>query len=217
MERLNNMAMFNLEFGGQEVRKPMRSYIDIDEGGRPRARIYADEYDLVKANPDFQPFLSGAGKNMAMAQDEDAYQMQEARIADVEKRIKAKRSETIKAEAEARQAQEEGNIYVGPDILGSLGGIRKTFAEKEATRQKELKKLLEERAGYMGTPEISAPLEQQESVLQETPSQNEYINLKAPDGSVQRIKKSAWSGQSKTKPGKKVSEVYLDSGYSIVP
>lgn len=211
------MAMFNLEFGGQEAKKPMRSYIDIDENGRPKARIYADEYDSVKSNPDFEPFLSGAGKNIAMAQDNDAYQMQEARIADVEKRIKAKRSETIKAEAEARQAQEEGNLYVGPDILGSLGGFRKTFAEKEATRQKELKKLLEERAGYMGTPEISAPLEQQETVPQETPSQNEYINLKAPDGSVQRIKKSAWSGQSKTKPGKKVSEVYLDSGYSIVP
>jgi hypothetical protein len=72
----------------------------------------------------------------------------------------------------------------------------------------------------MGTPEISAPMDAvgSEPMQEQAPAtQNEYINLRSPDGSVQRIKKSAWSGQSKTKPGKKVSEVYLDSGYSIVP
>jgi hypothetical protein len=217
------MAMFNFQLDGEkQTRKPMRSYIDIDESGRPTARIYADEYDDVKANPDFQPFISNAGKNITMAQDNDAYQMQEARIADVQNRINLKRKETIKAETEARKAQEENNIYSGPDFLGSLGGLRQTYAEKNTSRQQELKKLLEERSGYMETPEISASMQaetpvEQAPAEQTTSAQNEYINLKAPDGNISRIKKSAWSGQSKTKPGKKVSEVYLDSGYSIVP
>ncbi len=45
------MAMFNFEFGDkQQAKKPMRSYIDIDENGRATARVYADEYDAVKSN-----------------------------------------------------------------------------------------------------------------------------------------------------------------------
>jgi hypothetical protein len=212
------MAMFNFNLDGQkEVVKPMRSYIDIDADGRPKARIYADEYDSVKSNPDFQPYLAGAGRNMQTAQDAFADEMTEAKLENVEKRIKAKRQETIRAETEAREAQAEGNMYTGPDFLGSIGGLRKTFTEKATSRQEELKKLLEERSGYMGTPEISAPMESAAPVEQAPSTQSEYINLRSPNGSVQRIKKSAWSGNSKTKPGKKVSEVYLDSGYSIVP
>jgi len=215
------MAMFNFNLDGQkEVAKPMRSYIDFDAEGRPKARIFVDEYDAAKSNPDFQPLIFGAGRNVQTAQDTFADEMNEARIEAVEKRIKAKRQETIKAETEAREAQAEGNVYTGPDFLGSIGGLRKTFTEKATSRQEELKKMLEERAGYMGTPEISAPMDAvgSEPMQEQAPAtQNEYINLRSPNGSVQRIKKSAWSGQSKTKPGKKVSEVYLDSGYSIVP
>jgi len=209
--------MFNFNLDGQkEVAKPMRSYIDIDADGRPKARVYADEYDVVKSNPDFEPFLNGAGRNMQTAQDTFADEMNEARIEAVEKRIKAKRQETIKAETEAREAAGTSNEYPGIDILGRMIGSQ-TFGQRATTRQEELKKLLEERAGYMGTPEISAPMESAAPVEQAPSTQNEYINLRSPNGSVQRIKKSAWSGQSKTKPGKKVSEVYLDSGYSIVP
>ena len=212
--------MFNFNLDGQkEVAKPMRSYIDIDADGRPKARVYADEYDTVKSNPDFEPFLSGAGRNVQTAQDAFADEMNEARIEAVEKRIKAKRQETIKAETEAREAAGTSNEYPGIDILGRMIGSQ-TFGQRATTRQEELKKLLEERSGYMGTPEISAPMDAvgSEPMQEQAPAtQNEYINLRSPDGSVQRIKKSAWSGQSKTKPGKKVSEVYLDSGYSIVP
>jgi len=212
------MAMFNFNLDGQkEVAKPMRSYIDFDADGRPKARIFVDEYDAAKSNPDFQPLIFGAGRNMQTAQDAFADEMTEAKLENVEKRIKAKRQETIRAETEAREAQAEGNVYTGPDFFGSIGGLRKTFTEKATSRQEELRKLLEERSGYMGTPEISAPMESAAPVVQAPSTQNEYINLRSPDGSVQRIKKSAWSGQSKTKPGKKVSEVYLDSGYSIVP
>jgi len=210
------MFNFNLD-GKKEVVKPMRSYVDFDSNGRPTARIYVDEYDAAKSNPDFQPLIAGAGRNMQTAQDTFADEMNEAKIEDVEKRIKRKRQETIRAEAEAREAQAEDNVYSGPDFLGSIGGLRKTFTEKATSRQGELRKMLEERSGYMGTPEISAPMEEAAPVEQAPSTQNEYINLKSPDGSVQRIKKSAWSGKSKTKPGKKVSEVYLDSGYSIVP
>jgi len=209
--------MFNFNLDGQkEVAKPMRSYIDIDADGRPKARVYADEYDTVKSNPDFEPFLNGAGRNMQIAQDDFAEEMNKARLDDVEARIKKKRSETIKAETEAREAAGTGNEYPNIDILGRMLGSQ-TFSQRATSRQEELKKLLEERSGYMGTPEISAPMESVAPVEQAPATQNEYINLRSPDGSVQRIKKSSWSGQSKTKPGKKVSEVYLDSGYSIVP
>jgi len=211
------MAMFNFNLDGQkEVAKPMRSYIDFDADGRPTARIYVDEYDAAKSNPDFQPLIAGAGRNMQTAQDDFAEEMKKAKLDDVEARIKKKRSETIKAETEAREAAGTGNEYPNIDILGRMLGSQ-TFNQRATSRQEELKKLLEERSGYMGTPEISAPMESAAPVEQAPSTQNEYINLRSPDGSVQRIKKSAWSGQSKTKPGKKVSEVYLDSGYSIVP
>jgi hypothetical protein len=153
------MAMFNLDFTDkQQVAKPMRSYIDIDADGRPKARVYADEYDAVKSNPDFQPYLAGAGRNVQTAQDTFADEMNEARIEAVEKRIKAKRQETIKAETEAREAAGTSNEYPGIDILGRMIGSQ-TFGQRATTRQEELKKLLEERAGYMGTQEISAPMD----------------------------------------------------------
>jgi hypothetical protein len=211
------MAMFNFNLDGKEqVAKPMRSYIDIDSDGRPKARVYADEYDAVKSNPDFEPFLSNAGKNIAMAQDSDAYQMQEARIADVEKRIKTKRDQTIRAEAEARKAQEENNIYYGPDFLGSLGGLRQTFAEKKTSRQDELKKLLEEKAGYMGTPEISAPMESAGSapepepmVAQQQPAQRKTgVKIRNPDGKTATVPSDVWNRDSKK---------YIEMGYQVVP
>jgi len=211
------MAMFNFNLDGKkEVVKPMRSYIDIDENGRPKARIYADEYDSVKSNPDFEPYLAGAGRNMQTSQDDFADEMNKARLDDVEARIKRKRVETLKSEEEARKYSGTSNEYPGIDILGRAIGS-KTFGQVATSRQQELRKMMEERAGYMGTPEISAPMEEAAPVEQAPSTQNEYINLKSPDGSVQRIKKNAWSSSSKTKPGKKVSEVYLDSGYSIVP
>jgi len=139
--------MFNFNLDGQkEVAKPMRSYIDIDADGRPKARVYADEYDVVKSNPDFEPFLNGAGRNMQTAQDTFADEMNEARIEAVEKRIKAKRQETIKAETEAREAAGTSNEYPGIDILGRMIGSQ-TFGQRATSRQEELKKLLEERSG----------------------------------------------------------------------
>jgi len=210
------MAVFEFEYQGKEKPKPMRSYVDFDADGRPTARVYADEYDAVKSNPDFQPLIAGAGRNMQIAQDDFAEEMNKAKLDDVEARIKRKRTETLKSEAEARKYAETTNEYPGIDILGRAIGS-KTFKQVAESRQQELRKMMEERAGYMSTPEISAPMEEAAPVEQAPSTQNEYINLKSPDGSVQRIKKNAWSGNSKTKPGKKVSEVYLDSGYSIVP
>ena len=207
--------MFNFNLDGQkEVAKPMRSYIDIDSDGRPKARVYADEYDAVKSNPDFEPFLLGAGKNIAMAQDNDAYQMQEARIADVEKRIKTKRDQTIRAETEARQAQEEGNMYFGPDFLGSLGGLRETYGEKATSRQGELKKLLEEREGYMGTPEISAPMPTEQAPVSEPvapvqqASQKRTVKIRNPDGKTAVVPAEVWNKNSKG---------YIEQGYQVVP
>ena len=209
------MAMFNFNLDGQkEVAKPMRSYIDIDSDGRPKARVYADEYDAVKSNPDFEPFLLGAGKNIAMAQDNDAYQMQEARIADVEKRIKTKRDQTIRAETEARQAQEEGNMYFGPDFLGSLGGLRETYGEKATSRQGELKRLLEEREGYMGTPEISAPMPTEQAPVSEPvapvqqASQKRTVKIRNPDGKTAVVPAEVWNKNSKG---------YIEQGYQVVP
>ena len=207
--------MFNFNLDGQkEVAKPMRSYIDIDSDGRPKARVYADEYDAVKSNPDFEPFLLGAGKNIAMAQDNDAYQMQEARIADVEKRIKTKRDQTIRAETEARQAQEEGNMYFGPDFLGSLGGLRETYGEKATSRQGELKRLLEEREGYMGTPEISAPMPTEQAPVSEPvapvqqASQKRTVKIRNPDGKTAVVPAEVWNKNSKG---------YIEQGYQVVP
>ena len=207
--------MFNFNLDGKEqVAKPMRSYIDIDSDGRPKARVYADEYDAVKSNPDFEPFLLGAGKNIAMAQDNDAYQMQEARIADVEKRIKTKRDQTIRAETEARQAQEEGNMYFGPDFLGSLGGLRETYGEKATSRQGELKKLLEEREGYMGTPEISAPMPTEQAPVSEPVApmqqapQKRTVKIRNPDGKTAVVPAEVWNKNSKG---------YIEQGYQVVP
>ena len=207
--------MFNFNLDGKEqVAKPMRSYIDIDSDGRPKARVYADEYDAVKSNPDFEPFLLGAGKNIAMAQDNDAYQMQEARIADVEKKIKTKRDQTIRAETEARQAQEEGNMYFGPDFLGSLGGLRETYGEKATSRQGELKRLLEEREGYMGTPEISAPMPTEQAPVSEPvapvqqASQKRTVKIRNPDGKTAVVPAEVWNKNSKG---------YIEQGYQVVP
>ena len=209
--------MFNFNLDGKEqVAKPMRSYVDFDSEGRPKARVYMDEYDAAKSNPDFQPLIFGAGRNIAMAQDNDAYQMQEARIADVEKRIKAKRQETIRAETEAREAQAEDNVYSGPDFLGSIGGLRKTFTEKATSRQEELRKMFEERAGYMGTPEISAPMPQAEERVEPTeqaaatqaaPTER-YVRVKGPQGKTGKYPKSAWEKNSRN---------LIEQGYILLP
>jgi hypothetical protein len=210
------MAMFNLNLDGQkEVVKPMRSYVDIDENGRPKARIYADEYDSVKSNPDFQPYLAGAGRNMETAQSAFADEMNEARIEAVEKRIKAKRQETIKAETEAREAAGTSNEYPGIDILGRMIGSQ-TFGQRATTRQEELKKLLEERAGYMGTPEISAPMESAGSapepepmVTQQQPAQRKTgVKIRNPDGKTATVPSDVWNRDSKK---------YIEMGYQVVP
>jgi hypothetical protein len=210
------MAMFNFNLDGQkEVAKPMRSYIDIDADGRPKARVYADEYDTVKSNPDFEPFLNGAGRNMQTAQDTFADEMNEARIEAVEKRIKAKRQETIKAETEAREAAGTTNEYPGIDILGRMIGSQ-TFGQRATTRQDELKKLLEERAGYMGTPEISAPMESAGSapepepmVAPQQPAQRKTgVKIRNPDGKTATVPSDVWNRDSKK---------YIEMGYQVVP
>jgi hypothetical protein len=208
--------MFNFNLDGQkEVAKPMRSYIDIDADGRPKARVYADEYDTVKSNPDFEPFLSGAGRNVQTAQDAFADEMNEARIEAVEKRIKAKRQETIKAETEAREAAGTSNEYPGIDILGRMIGSQ-TFGQRATTRQEELKKLLEERAGYMGTPEISAPMESAGSapepkpmVAPQQPAQRKTgVKIRNPDGKTATVPSDVWNRDSKK---------YIEMGYQVVP
>ena len=208
--------MFNFNLDGQkEVAKPMRSYIDIDADGRPKARVYADEYDTVKSNPDFEPFLNGAGRNMQTAQDTFADEMNEARIEAVEKRIKAKRQETIKAETEAREAAGTSNEYPGIDILGRMIGSQ-TFGQRATTRQDELKKLLEERAGYMGTPEISAPMESAGSaqepepmVAPQQPAQRKTgVKIRNPDGKTATVPSDVWNRDSKK---------YIEMGYQVVP
>jgi hypothetical protein len=207
------MAMFNFNLDGQkEVAKPMRSYIDIDADGRPKARIYADEYDSVKSNPDFQPYLAGAGKNMQTAQDTFAEEMNNARLDDVEKRIKAKRQETIKAETEARQEAGTTNEYPGLDIYGRLTG-GETFAQRASSRQEQLKKLLEERAGYMGTPEISAPMDaepmQEQAPAPERPATKKAgVKIRNPDGKTATVPSDVWNRDSKK---------YIEMGYQVVP
>ena len=208
------MAMFNFSLDGKEqVAKPMRSYVDIDENGRPKARIYADEYDSVKSNPDFQPYLTGAGRNMETAQSAFADEMTEARLEAVEKRIKAKRQETIKAETEAREAAGTTNEYPSIDILGRMIGSE-TFGQRATSRQEELKKLLEERAGYMGTPEISAPMptEQAPAVepvapVQQAP-QKRTVKIRNPDGKTAVVPAEVWNKNSKG---------YIEQGYQVVP
>ena len=208
------MAMFNFNLDGQkEVAKPMRSYVDIDENGRPKARIYADEYDTVKSNPDFQPYLTGAGRNMETAQSAFADEMTEARLEAVEKRIKAKRQETIKAETEAREAAGTTNEYPGIDILGRMIGSE-TFGQRATSRQEELKKLLEERAGYMGTPEISAPMPTEQAPaaepvapVQQAP-QKRTVKIRNPDGKTAVVPAEVWNKNSKG---------YIEQGYQVVP
>ena len=209
------MAMFNFNLDGKEqVAKPMRSYVDFDSEGRPKARVYADEYDAVKSNPDFQPLIFGAGRNMQTAQDAFADEMTEAKLENVERRIKAKRQETIKAETEAREAQAEDNVYSGPDFLGSIGGFRKTFTEKATSRQEELKKLLEERAGYMGTPEISAPMPTEQAPVSEPAApvqqatQKRTVKIRNPDGKTAVVPAEVWNKNSKG---------YIEQGYQVVP
>jgi hypothetical protein len=208
------MAMFNFNLDGQkEVAKPMRSYIDIDADGRPKARVYADEYDTVKSNPDFEPFLNGAGRNMQTAQDTFADEMNEARIEAVEKRIKAKRQETIKAETEAREAAGTSNEYPGIDILGRMIGSQ-TFGQRATTRQDELKKLLEERAGYMGTPEISAPMPTEAQAVEapiapvQQVQQKSTVKIRNPDGRTAVVPADVWNKNSKG---------YIEQGYQVVP
>ena len=207
--------MFNFNLDGKEqVAKPMRSYVDFDSEGRPKARVYADEYDAVKSNPDFQPLIFGAGRNMQTAQDAFADEMTEAKLENVERRIKAKRQETIKAETEAREAQAEDNVYSGPDFLGSIGGFRKTFTEKATSRQEELKKLLEERAGYMGTPEISAPMPTEQAPVSEPAApvqqatQKRTVKIRNPDGKTAVVPAEVWNKNSKG---------YIEQGYQVVP
>jgi hypothetical protein len=209
------MAMFNFQLDGEKERKPMRSYIDIDSSGNPRARIYADEYDAVKSNPDFEPFLAGAGQNMKTAQNYVADEMNEERLASVERRIASKRREAVSAEVKEREETAKGNVRFGPDILP----FPKTYKEKATQKQEELRALLEEQAGYMGeTPELSAPMQQEEPATQAAqPVGDEFINLVDPQGGVRMIKKSSWNQPSKTNPVKKVSQVYLESGYKIAP
>ena len=210
------MAMFNFNLDGQkEVVKPMRSYVDIDENGRPKARIYADEYDSVKSNPDFQPYLAGAGKNMQTAQDTFADEMNEARIENVEARIKKKRSETIKAETEAREAAGTTNEYPGLDIYKRLTG-GETFGQAATSRQEELRRMLEERAGYMGTPEISAPMDSTGSEPVSAPivaterqaPKRVNVKIRNPDGKTATVPSDVWNRDSKK---------YIEMGYQVVP
>ncbi len=212
------MAMFNFEFGGeQQVKKPMRSYIDIDESGRPKARIYADEYDTVKSNPDFQPYLTGAGRNMETAQTAFNDEMQEARIQAVEKRIQAKKQEAVSAELAASEAAGTGNEYPGIDILGRMIGS-KTFAQRATSRQEELRKLLEQRAALEGTPEISAPMtepveaEPTEAVAPAKPPQpvvnQETVRVRDPRGVIGNYPKAAWQQNSKQ---------LIERGYVLLP
>lgn len=208
------MAMFNFSLDGQkEVAKPMRSYIDFDADGRPKARIYADEYESVKSNPDFQPYLANAGRNMETAQSAFADEMMEARIEAVEKRIKAKRQETIKAETEAREAAGTTNEYPGIDILGRIIGSE-TFGQRATSRQEELKKLLEERAGYMGTPEISAPMPTEQAPVSEPVApvqqapQKRTVKIRNPDGKILSVPVEMWN---------KNPRGYIEQGYQVVP
>jgi hypothetical protein len=211
------MAMFNFELGGKKEVKPMRSYVSIDEAGKATAKIFADEYDQVKDHPDFQRFKLGAEANMTRQQTVDDM-IAEEKMSDVERRIESKRREAVAADLQATRAQSEDNLYSGPDLFGlSLG--RKTFRQKAETKKQELQALLEEQAGYQITPEVSAPVESvgvSAAPEQAAPVSEEYISLRGPDGRTQRIKKSLWTQPSPKDPTKKVSEIYLQSGYSVI-
>lgn len=210
------MAMFNFNLDGKkEVVKPMRSYVDFDANGRPTARIYVDEYDAAKSNPDFQPLIAGAGRNMQTSQDDFADEMNEARIENVEARIKKKRSETIKAETEAREAAGTGNEYPNIDILGRMLGSQ-TFSQRATSRQDELRKMLEERSGLMGTPEISAPMDSAGSEPVSAPvvaterqaPKKANVRIRNPDGKILAVPAEMWNKNSKG---------YIEQGYQVVP
>jgi hypothetical protein len=220
MKGSNLMAMFNFQFEpAEKAKKPMRSYIDIDESGSPKARIYADEYDAVKSNPDFEPFLTGAGRNMATAQTAFNDEMQEARLEAVEKRIKAKKQEAVSAEISASEAGSE-NLYPGLDIYGRLTGGQ-TFKQRVESRQAELRALLEERAALEGTaPEISAPMPQveeqaapavrptaQAEPVRQTPAKT-TVKVKNPNGVVREVPAEVWSRNAKQ---------YIEQGYQLMP
>ena len=213
------MAMFNFEFGGeQQIKKPMRSYIDFDENGKPRAKVFLDEYEEAKSNPDFQGLIFNAGRNMATAQNNLYDEMNEARLQDVEKRIRAKKQEAIGAEVAAREAGAE-NLYPGLDIYQKLVGGQ-TFAQRVTSRQEELKKLLEERAALEGTPEISAPMTGvSEPMMQEEPAvtpvapiqqapAKKTIKVRNPDGKILPVPVEMWNKNPKG---------YIEQGYQIVP
>lgn len=214
------MAMFNFNLDGKEkVAKPMRSKIEFDANGKATATIYADEYDLVKNIPDFQDRISAAGRNMAIAQDSFADEMQEARIQAVEKRIQAKKQEAVSAELAASEAAGTGNEYPGIDILGRMIGS-KTFAQRATSRQEELRKLLEQRAALEGTPEISAPMtEVSEPIMQAEPVAapvapvqqapvKKTVKVKNPDGVVREVPSEVWSSNAKR---------YIEQGYQLMP
>lgn len=210
------MAMFNFNLDGEKkVAKPMRSYVDFGSDGKPTARIYADEYDAVKSNPDFQPYLAGAGRNMQTAQDDFADEMNKARLDDVEARIKRKRIETLKSEAEARKYAETTNEYPGIDILGRAIGS-KTFGQVAESRQQELRKMMEERAGYLSTPEISAPMDSARSEPVPEPAvatekqapKKVNVRIRNPDGKILAVPTEMWNKNSKG---------YIEQGYQVVP
>ena len=219
MKGSNLMAMFNFQFEpAEKAKKPMRSYIDIDESGSPKARIYADEYDAVKSNPDFEPFLTGAGRNMATAQTAFNDEMQEARLEAVEKRIKAKKQEAVSAEISASEAGSE-NLYPGLDIYGRLTGGQ-TFKQRAESRQAELRALLEERAALEGTePEISAPMTNVGGGEVERPAaepiapvqqapQKRTVKIRNTDGKVLSVPVEIWNKDPKG---------YIEQGYQVVP
>ena len=203
------MAMFNFELGGQQEPRKMRSYIDIDSAGKPTARIYADEYDSVKANPDFAPFLTGAGRSVAREQTIDDM-IAEEKMSDVERRIESKRREAVAADLQAARAAAEGNLYSGPDLFGlSLG--RKTFGQKAQTKKQELQALLEEQAGYQRIPEMSAPVEsvgagEQAPIQPAAPATT--VRVKNPSGKIANIPANVWSKDSKK---------YIEQGYQLMP
>lgn len=212
--------MFNFNLDGKEkVAKPMRSKIEFDANGKATATIYADEYDLVKNIPDFQDRISAAGRNMAIAQDSFADEMQEARIQAVEKRIQAKKQEAVSAELAASEAAGTGNEYPGIDILGRMIGS-KTFAQRSTSRQEELRRLLEQRAALEGTPEISAPMtEVSEPIMQAEPVAapvapvqqapvKKTVKVKNPDGVVREVPSEVWSSNAKR---------YIEQGYQLMP
>lgn len=212
------MAMFNFELGGQETKKPMRSYIDFDASGRPKARIFVDEYDAARAHPDFQRFIYGAGKNMEDAQSAFSNEINEAKLGVIEKRINQKKQEAINAELSAQEAGPE-NKYPGLDIWGRMTGGQ-TFEQIAKSKQDELRKLIEQRAALTGSPEISARSDAGEvgSAIPDettdiepviTPEQpKSMVRVKNPNGVIANVPADVWSANAKK---------YIEQGYQLMP